>query len=102
MGYNCIGNTSKSTLYYSPCFLLLFTLLTILYFLVERCKGVNESSHVDSIVRIHVMTDTSCGMESGAMNAKMDNGFHEYFVKSSLVANFCASWLVLCLAGVAP
>ena len=34
------------------------------------------------------MTDTTCDMERGTMNAKRDNGFHKFYVKLKKVQQF--------------
>ena len=61
MGNNRLGNISKSPTLYTSCVCFLF--------LVERCKGVNELSHVNSIVRIH-------GPQSSFYTVRCNNGYH--------------------------
>ena len=69
----------------------LYSSCNFFFFLVEHCKGVNEVSHVYSIVRKHgpqsslymviCNADTACDMERGIMNATRDNGLHKSVVK---------------------
>ena len=69
MGNNCWCNVSKPTYLIRHAFFYSLHFYTFLFFLVERCKGVTELRHVDSIVRIH-------GPQSSFYTVRCKYGYH--------------------------
>ena len=63
----CLGNILKSTYLVHHAFF--YSLHFLHFFLVERCKEVNELSHVNSIVRID-------GPQSSFYTVRCNDGYH--------------------------